>query len=276
MNHLKNICIVLFCSLVFSTCSEEITLKTDFESQISIFANLRSGTHDFIIFVAQTVPVDSKQNNPVNDAKVSLFTKSPDGVVSLVLDNFNVMDGYYQSSVQITPVINNYYWIEVTLVDGTLYRSSEEKLNEIVPIKSYDFIDYNVKLGILDPESESNFYLAGVIFNNTSENIFNIFNEFTVTSDALFNGNEDAFIEIIDVFDFGDSFHTELSNVSYNTFKFYQKLLIQIDNSYDDEVGLGALFATPPVHLKGNIVNTSNNKIAIGNFGVLAISEYSD
>ena len=275
MNHLKNVCIVLFCSFVFFTCTEETTLNINFEPQTIIHGNLRSGSHNFGVLISKTVPVDSHQNNPVNDAAVSLFTKSPDGVVSVVLEDFTVENGYYDSIAQITPVIGHKYWIEVTLEDGTLYRSSEEKLNAIVPIESFEFVDNTIKLGILDPESESNFYLSEVTFYNNSESVFD---RFTVTSDALFNGNEDAFIEIIDVFDIGTPFDIELSSVSYNTFKFYQKLLIQIDaNSIgDDSGGPDGLFATPPVNLKGNIVNTSNNKTAIGNFGVLAVSEYSN
>ena len=47
------------------------------ETQIIIYGNLRSGTHGFGVFVAQTVPVDAYKNNPVNDAEISLFTKSP-------------------------------------------------------------------------------------------------------------------------------------------------------------------------------------------------------
>jgi len=272
MNHLKNICIALCCSLVFFTCTEETTLKTDYEPQIIIYGNLRSGTHGFGIFVAQTVPVDAYKNNPVNDAEISLFTKSPDGDTSVVLDDFTIEEGYYESKEQITPVLGNYYWIEVTLKDGSVYKSTEEKLNPIVPIESHSFIDYTLKLGISDPESESNFYLSEVAFY---DEFGTIFDTFSVTSDALFNGNEDFFIEIIDVFDYDGSYSIELSSVSYNTFKFYQKLLIQLDvNSADDDAGSGGLFATPPVNLKGNIVNTSNNKTAIGNFGVLAVSKY--
>jgi len=274
MNHLKNVCIVLFCSFVFFTCSEEITLKTNFEPQTIIFGNLRSGLHNFRVLISKSVTVDSHQNNPVNDAKVSLFTKSPDGGVSLVLEDFTIENGYYDSVQQITPVIGNYYWIEVTLADGTLYRSFEEKLFATVPINSHSFNDNNLKLDFSDPESESNFYLAGVTFYNNSESGFNTF---TVASDALFNGNDDAFIEIEDVFDTGTSFEIELSSMSYNTFKFYEKLLIQIDvNSIGDDPGPDALFATPPVNLKGNIVNTSNNISVIGNFGVLAVTEYSE
>lgn len=274
MNHFKNVSIVLFCSLMFFACTEEITLKTNFEPQIIILGNLRSGAHNFGVLISKTVPVDSHQNNPINDANVLLFTKSPDGVVSVVLEDFIVEDGYYDSIEQITPVIGHKYWIEVTLVDGTLYKSSEEKLNAIVPIESYGFIDNILKLGILDPESESNFYLTEVTFYNNSESEFN---QFTVTSDALFNGNKNAFFEIIDVFDIGTSYDIKLSSVSYSTFKFYQKLLIQIDaNSIGENIGFDGLFATSPLNLKGNIVNTSNNKTAIGNFGVLAVSEYSE
>lgn len=274
MNHLKNTTIVLLFSLIFFTCTEEITLNTDFEPQTIIFGNLKSGTHDLGIFIAQTVPVDSQQDNPINDAKISLFTKSTDGEVSLVLDSFTASAGYYQSTDQVTPVIGNYYWIEVTLADGTLYRSSEEKLNAIVPIDSYNFVDNTMKLGISDPDSESNFYFTSVsIYYNSSD----VFNKFVVTSDALFNGNDEAFIEIEDVFNIGTPFDIELSNVSYNTFKFYEKLLIQTDaNNIGDDSGPDGLFATPPVNLKGNILNTSNNKTAIGNFGVLATSEYSE
>lgn len=274
MKHLKNSSIALCCLLVFFSCTEETTLKTDFEPQIIIHGNLRSGLDNFEILISQTVPLESQQSNPINDAEVSLFTKTPDGETSLVLDSFNVTEGYYQSTVQIAPVTGNYYWIEVRLKDGSVYKSSEEELYEIVPIESYDFNDNTIKLGISDPESETNFYLSDVTFYNNSEFVFNTF---TVTSDALFNGNEDAFIEINDVYAFGDYFNIEVSNMSYNTFKFYQKVLIQLDvNSIGDDAGSAGLFATPPVNLKGNIVNTSNNKSAIGNFGVLAVSEYSE
>lgn len=270
MNHLKNICIILVCSLMFFTCTEETTLETDFEPQTIIFGNLRSGTHNFSVSVSQTVPVDSQQSNPINDAEVLLFTKSANGEISTVLEDFIVTDGVYISVEPITPVAGNYYWIEVRLADGTLFRSSEEKLLGIVPIENHSFVDNNLRLGISDPESEANFYVTTIYYN--SEFVSSMF---TVTNDALFNGNDDAFIEIENIFD-NTQFDIEFSNVSYNTFKFFEKLLVQMDaNSIGDDPGPDGLFATPPVNLKGNIVNISNNKTIIGYFGAFAVAEYS-
>lgn len=271
MNHLKNIYIILVCSLVFFTCTEETTLETDFEPQTIIFGNLSSGTHNLSVNVSQTVPVDSKQSIPVNDAKVVLYTKSTNEEPSAVLNDFIIIDGVYVSTQPITAVVGNYYWIEVTLADGTLFRSSEEKLLDIVAVENHSFIDDNLRLEISDPESEVNFYITTIYYNSESESSM-----FTVTSDALFNGNDDAFIEIENIFD-NTQFDIEFSNVSFNTYKFFEKLLVQMDtNSIGDDSGPVGLFSSPPVNLKGNIINTSNNKTAIGHFGVLAVAEYSE
>jgi hypothetical protein len=66
-----------------------------------------------------------------------------------------------------------------------------------------------------------------------------------------------------------------LAQLNYGTYQFYKNLIAQRDsNLVEDEPGSPArLFVTPPVNIIGNIINTSTNRFALGNFGLINVSE---
>lgn len=100
-----------------------------------------------------------------------------------------------------------------------------------------------------------------------------------MSNDILFDGNENAFIETEDTADFNGEkkYGVTLTHLNFDTYQFYQNITFQNqsnEGSGDDESGdPGRLFESPPTNLTGNIVNTSTNRLILGNFGVISISE---
>jgi hypothetical protein len=267
----KYISIILISFLLIS-CSTEITLKTKFVPQTFIYGNLTNESSYLAITIQESVPVENTSNipKPVSNASVALYTKNSSGTTSLVTDNFIESNEYYISVPLITPIIGNSYWIEVTLQDGTLFKSVEEKLKNIISIDAVTKVDGFTRVHFKDPGEDRNFYKLDVVSsgNGTSSWIYELSN------DILFNGNDNAFIEVESLL--GNEIEATLLNFNYETYQFYLNIVAQEDAQSDGGEGESGdpsqLFASPPVHLTGNILNTTTNRKALGNFGVVSVS----
>ena len=82
--------------------------------------------------------------------RYSLKTKM--GEISLITNSFNVSNGRYQSDQMITPIIGNYYWIEVELSDGVKFTSDPELLKTPVPIENITIVDAIPRVHFKDPK----------------------------------------------------------------------------------------------------------------------------
>jgi hypothetical protein len=97
-------------------------------------------------------------------------------------------------------------------------------------------------------------------------------------NDVVFDGSSDALVEIglytsdddedLDI-EFDEATLT-LENINYLSYQFYLNQSFQILSNDDGSGGPGQLFATPPVNIEGNIMNTTENRKALGNFTVKA------
>ncbi|MEE9361456.1 MAG: hypothetical protein V3U92_02525 [Cellulophaga sp.] len=267
----KYISIVLI-SLLLISCSTEIALKTEFVPQTFIYGNLTNEASYLVITIQESVPVENTSNlpKPVSNASVALYTKNSSGTTSLVTGSFIEDNENYISVPLIAPIIGNSYWIEVTLQDGTVFKSVEEKLKNVIPIDTVTKVDGFTRVHFNDPVEDRNFYKLDVASsgNGISSWIYELSN------DILFNGNENAFIEVESLL--GNEIEATLLNFNYETYQFYLNIVAQEDAQSDGEEDEGGdpsqLFASPPVHLTGNILNTTTNRKALGNFGVVSVS----
>jgi len=258
--------------LLLVSCNEEIALNTDFVPQTFIYGNLTNEANQLVITIQESVPVENTSNTPkpIRNASVSLYTKNSSGTTSMITNDFIENNENYISSQIINPIIGNYYWIEVTLQDGTLFKSSEQKLKNVIPIDAVTKVDGFTRIHFKDPVEDKNFYKLDV--TSTSNGLSSWIDE--LYNDILFNGNDNAFIEVESLL--GNEIEATLLNFNYETYQFYLNIVAQEEtqsNGGEDEGGdPSQLFAPPPVHLIGNILNTTTNRKALGNFGVVSVS----
>ncbi len=263
---------ILLISLLLISCNNEITLKTEFVPQTFIFGNLTNEARNLVITIQESVPVENTSDipKPVKNATILLYTKNPSGTTSLVTNDFIEDNENYTSSQIIIPVIGNSYWIEITLQDGTTYKSTEEKLKNVILIDEITKVNGFTRIQFKDPIEERNFYKLDVI--STSNGLSSWVYE--LSNDILFNGNVNAFIEVESLS--GNEINATLLNFNYETYQFYLNIAAQEDaqedRREDDGGDPGQLFAPPPVHLIGNILNTTTKRKALGNFGVVSVS----
>lgn len=257
------------------SCTDEINLDADFERQTFIFGVITNENIPITISIQESIPVNNGAPIYINNAIVSVYTKEKGGNASLITNEFSVDNGNYTSKQNINTIIGNYYWIEVELSDGTIFKSSEEELlKTVVPINSIVAENDMTKVSFSDPLDDTNFYrLITLFYLDGQSDIITV----ELSNDVLFNGNSNAFIETLSY----QNDYTEaiLANLNYDTYQYYlnlQKQEIDIEG-YEEESGdPSRLFAPPPVNLIGNILNTKSNRKALGNFGVVSIGYSSN
>jgi len=285
---------ILFVCIAGSSfsCTEEISVDVTHDPQTIIFGSLTNQNQQVQITVQQSVPLNSTQTSqPINDAMITLFQRNINGEMGIVTSNFIVNQGVYTSIDNISTTQGNSYWIEVVLSNGVVFRSKEEIMLPVVNItqvtQNPGFNDV-VNIQFADPANVTNFYKATVMaFNDDIQ----VSSNFTQSNDVLFNGNMQAIIEV-DIFpevsedeedeeelpEF-DRLEVQLANINFNSYQFLLNQSSQIEantEANDNESGSPSqLFSTPPVNLLGNITNTSNNTIALGNFSVESIDVYT-
>jgi len=272
---LRFIYILIF--FTFLSCTDEIPLEADFESKTFIFGLITNENKPIIISVQESVPVNNTTPVFINNASISLYSKEKEGNPTLITNEFYVENGNYTSKKNINTIIGNYYWIEVELSNGTIFKSVEEELlKTVVPINSIVVENSMTRISFSDPDDDTNFYRLITLFYQ-NEQIEEVSIE--LSNDVLFNGNPNAFIETISLQN--DRIEAVLANLNYDTYQYYlnlQKQEMDIEGFNDQETNgdPSQLFASPPVNLEGNILNTKTKRKALGNFSVVSIGHYSN
>lgn len=270
MKPLYHIILIILCLSSIVSCLDETKPDATFEPQVFIYGYLINNTDHIKITIQKTVPVQDTNLDPINDASVSLFTQNTFGTVKLVTDDFVINDGVYESTEMVTGIIGNKYWIKVVLQDGTTYESAHEQLKIPVQIRNIDKIEGFSRVEFRDPENISNFYLVRYRFYNNSEVIAT---RFELSSDNLFDGNDNAFIETQYIG--GNGIGVSLQNLNFLTYQYYVTSFDQYENQVDfgspETVEPFLVFSKPPMNLVGNIRNTTTNETALGFFGVFSI-----
>ncbi|WP_074407243.1 DUF4249 family protein [Aquimarina megaterium] len=266
--------------LCISSCTKEISVDVPHEPQTIIFGSISNETAPVSIRIQQSVPLqDSSTSKPVNDASVSLYAKDTSGNTNLVTNDFVIDQGVYTSAQSISTTIGYSYWIEVRLNDGTLFKSKEELLKPVVPITNAKIKNLDIlEIEFSDPGNDTNFYKFTVALFNEGQLISSNTSQ---SNDVVFNGKESASVEV-DLFRLQDDEDIEIiyneiritfCNINFSSYQFYLNQSLQLEANDSESSGdPSQLFATPPVNLFGNIMNSNSNKVVLGNFTVNAIS----
>ena len=287
MKRIKIIYTIIGLMLVsLQSCTEEISLQVNHEPQLIIYGTLSNETKPVSITIQQSVPVNSNSTSqPVANATVMLYTKTTGGAAQLVTSTFNYNQGKYTSAQPINTQIGNDYWIEVTLPNGTIFKSIPERLQPVVQINSIDITDEEaVIVKFSDPANSTDFYVF------TSEALFNgtvVARDNSPTNDVVFDGNANAEVEVDPFYNedeeteenptMTDEIRVTIKRINFESFQFYLNQTAQMESNESEGSGdPSMLFATPPVNLTGNITDIQTNKRILGNFTVQSIHQRSE
>ncbi|MCD8435197.1 DUF4249 domain-containing protein [Tenacibaculum dicentrarchi] len=256
--------IILISTITFFSCSETIPLDNIYEPHVIIRGGI---TRDNFIYVdiQQTVPVDVITKKPINTAKISLYTKAENNLDTKIADLLvlDEKEGRYVIENQYNPVVNNYYWIKITLEDGTILESVPELFKPKVVIDKITKEEENTRITFEDFSGDKkDFYLVTYSFYTKQGDL--IFTDFLIENDVFFEEGEDAFFEIEDI---SESVEVEISSISFNTYNFLESYLTQIETQdIDDGDFFSQLFSGPPANLEGNIINKKTGRKELGFF----------
>ncbi len=224
-----------------------------------------------MLTIGQTQPINSTKDSSIEGLTPKIYQKTADNVTTVLSSDFVFKECKYQSRLPLHGEIKNFYWIEVEINNET-FSSKKQLMKEPVEIKSIEPTDSTTRVVFRDPPNEANFYLVEFVFNpNTADPSVRT----EMSNDVLFEGNEEAFIEILEGVH-GD-YDVRLGQLSANDYLFYTKFNKQVEENQgyeqdSDESGdPSQLFAVPPANLSGNISNLNTNKPILGNFTVLSI-----
>ena len=275
--------LILVC---LQSCTEEISLQVNHEPQLIIYGTLSNETQPVSITIQQSVPINSNSTSqPVANATVMLYTKTNGGAAQLVTNTFNYNQGTYTSAQPINTQIGNDYWIEVTLPNGTIFKSTPERLQPVVQINSIDITDEEaVVVKFSDPANSTDFYVF------TSEALH--FSEVVTghsspTNDVVFDGNTNAEVEVDPFYNIDEEaqegpitanlIRVTIKRINFESFQFYLNQTAQMESNESEGSGdPSMLFATPPVNLTGNITDIQTNKRILGNFTVQSVHQRSE
>ncbi len=262
--------------LLLVGCVKEIPNTSNFEPQVFISGFLTGGTEYVTVRIQQTVPVDEQSLNPVNDAQILLYTKDSDGNDELITNSFDVANGTYRSSEMITSVVDNTYWVEIVLADGTRFVSDGEILKPPITISDIEITSELNRVTFTDPSDDTNFYLINFLFYKNDGSLDLKINE--LTNDVLFNGNDNATFDSTEfLVEDPQEVRVSISNLNFNSYQFYLNQFAQFENQITNagsEEDPGQLFLPPPANLTGNIMNTTKNTKALGFFSVQSTAQF--
>jgi len=254
-----------------TSCVKEIPVESTFEPQIFIQGYLSNYPAPVELKIQETVPITDTHVNPISNAGITLFTKNEAGVVSIISNNFLENEGTYTTREDIVSLIGNSYWVEVILQNGTVFLSDIELLKPEVVVNDITKNNGFTRVEFSDPAEDTNFYLFHFLFYEQNNFIGDIWE---LSSDALYNGNENAYFEID--FTEGDYVYVSIQNLNFNTYQFYLNSFSQYENQIANDldpeqpIDPTQLFLPPPASLIGNITNTTEKRRALGFFGVFS------
>jgi hypothetical protein len=243
--------IPFFISLFFTSCQEVVDIDLDTTPPklvIEAAINWEKGTNGALQTIKLTTTTGYFQNTIPLVSGATIFIKNSTN------QQFNFIETSHKGQyvcLNFKPIINEAYTLTV-ISNGNTYTASET-LKSIAPINR---IEQNNKGGIAadqieikvfynDPPDADNFYLFRYLYPNKTRSVFNL------TRDKFFQGNEAFSLSDDEDLKPGDEVkitHLGISNQYYN----YMDILISVAS------GGNAMFQSPPVNVKGNIINTTN------------------
>jgi len=268
----------LFLAILFTSCEDKVELDLpEGEKRLVVEGFITDEERSHFVFLTYTSAYFSNGDSPkVTDATVVL---RDDTGAEIVLDEFAPGVYTYPNGGE----IGRTYHLEITLPDGERYRSNPELLKEVSPIldikspvsarqpnalfdEDPDQI-YEVVIDTFEPEGVGDYYRWRSIVNGVLKSQpFDI----SVASDEFVDGNPILNFNVTNQLYFqGDSVTIIQESISRGLYDFL--VLVQAQTAF-----VGSPFDTPPVPIKGNVINTENQDLpALGYFGATARSRAS-
>ncbi|MBL6647255.1 MAG: DUF4249 family protein [Flavobacteriaceae bacterium] len=275
---MKNNCFTyLYLLLITTSCVDQIDSKSDHHTQLVISGLMIVEEGHIEVEIVETTALNNNDRAPVNDIELSLHTRYPDGSTTLITDQFEVENGNYTSISTVAPLTNNRYWIEAISSDNTQYISSEEPIFPTVEIKDLRIVNGALRVIFSDPPNTRNQYAVYISYYLKNVHIENeivfLEEQLTTSTDVLFNGNSEAFIEFSR--QTGNYAEVQLINLNTASYRFLNNIQSQLEENegFEDESGdPGQLFRNPPIQLYGNIYNKQTKRPILGNFNIISSS----
>lgn len=259
---MKKIISILVLSIFFISCEEKVNIPLDTGNpKLVIDANIlwQKGTNGSTQKVKLTTTTDFYSNViPTVSGAVVYITDSSNNLFTFV-ETPNT--GEYVCS-NFVPVINKQYNLTVQYA-GQTYTAS----NTLLATPTIDSVQQNtvqgfsgnqiqVKFFYQDNGAENNNYLIGV--KNSTKAVV----EYDALQDEFFQGNQMFGFYTDNKLKTGDQLFFSLEGISLRYYNYMKELL-----SISGSGGGGGPFSTPPVTLRGNIVNqTDENNFPLGYF----------
>ena len=259
---MKKIISILVLSIFFISCEEKVNIPLDTGNpKLVIDANIlwQKGTNGSTQKVKLTTTTDFYSNViPTVSGAVVYITDSSNNLFTF-LETPNT--GEYVCS-NFVPVINKQYNLTVQYA-GQTYTAS----NTLLATPTIDSVQQNtvqgfsgnqiqVKFFYQDNGTENNNYLIGV--KNSTKAVV----EYDALQDEFFQGNQMFGFYTDNKLKTGDQLFFSLEGISLRYYNYMKELL-----SISGSGGGGGPFSTPPVTLRGNIVNqTDENNFPLGYF----------
>ena len=292
--------------LLISSCIEEYQLDTNENPRLLVVNGQitnRPGPYQVELKYANEFGKNSDFSQPINNAEVYL----EDSEGNLEQMTAIGLGKYVTEADGIQGKIGNSYWLNITLSDGSSYRSFPEKLQTVPMIDSmyyrtekvirYDpanrpftSIQFPVYVKVSDPDETANFYYwdwdaLEQVFTNVpppppidSEDTivttcyllpsFKINNSIVIASDQFNNGNDIEQLIYNLPYDRSSQFLITVYQHSLS-----EKAYEYLRRARQESRRTGSIFDPAPVNVKGNIESIEDpDEIVLGYFLASAIS----
>lgn len=263
---LRNGILLILVVCLFSACQDVVELEVPKgDTRLVIDGRVYHGKALQEVTISTTSPFFDKGNTPrVSNATV------------VIEDNLGHRDtltegekGVYQ--IKKEGDLGKRYRLEIVLENGKRYGSSYQELKPVPAIDSIyyemtgsaDNAEFSVSFNFKDNQDVKDFYRWNYAINGKYNNASII-----STSDKFFNGSDVKDVDIINDEDIasGDQVLIEQMSINEEEYIFIQK--------FKQSLETGGLFSSPPIPVRGNVVNLDDSKeYALGFFGVSSVTK---
>lgn len=253
--------IAFFAILLLTSCEDKVNVALDTANpKLVIDANIlwQKGTDGSTQKIKLTTTTDYYSNVVPTVSGATVYVTNSASMVFFFSETPNT--GEYVCT-NFVPVINESYTLSVQYA-GQTYTATEKLLAtptidniQQTTVQGFGGDIIQVKFFYQDNGSEDNNYLVGV------KNSTKVIPEYGVIKDEFFQGNQMFGFYSDEKLKTGDQLLFSLEGISLRYYN-YMNQLLNIAGS-----GGGSPFSTPPVSLRGNIINQTNeNEYPLGYF----------
>ncbi len=262
---MKNIFFLFIASFLLFSCTEVVDIPLDTESSklvIEASINWQKNTTGKEQKIKLSTTTDFYSNTVPAVSNAVVIVKNSNNIVFDFIETPNT--GVYTCS-NFIPVLNQTYTLTI-VSNGKTYKATEI-LKPVAPIidftqstiQGFSGLVLNIKSNYVDPADIENFYL----FNYKTATT--IKTDAYVSNDKFYNGNPYFSTIFDDKLKSGDVISVSHSGISRQYFEYLSILLNLAGNQG------GGPFQAPPVSVRGNIINTTNQEDYP--FGFFSLSE---